>query len=479
MSDHDLPALRARIQDIDHEIESLEDRIAALRVDREPIAAVLDAVVYPVLSLPTEITAHIFTHYVDSPHIGRQSSFRDGTLPLTLGAVCRDWRQISLFTSSLWADFKIRAPPSSAHEREFEVFFALLQHFLRHAGTHPLRVFVEGRLICPSPSFNTSLDCITRIQSVLSPYWPQMASLDLVVEPPSAPFKLMPRYGVPALRALSLQSSPGLSDWRCGDVHELQDAPMLCSVSMDGLSMASVTLPWRQLTHLEFGSESMYNCLAILCQTPLLENLRYASLSQRPIAGSTPRIITLARLCSLEALEQRVEPQEGIQRNCVLDYLIAPALTSLRLASTTTESVSAFAARSNFTLRHARLRDIDEDNMFRFLKNQPHLEDLELDIDFWQSGCPHQCIAQVARELGTNTTFLPNLRTLEVLKAEKHLGALARSIAARWRGELTGVVPLRRLGLHLTEDAEKSFVAVLRPLMRIGFELFLRAPDED
>ncbi|KAJ7703692.1 hypothetical protein B0H17DRAFT_901456, partial [Mycena rosella] len=55
--------------------------------------------IYPVLTLPNEITSRIFIDYLASH--GRIRPFMR-TAPLLLAQICRPWREIALSTCKLW-----------------------------------------------------------------------------------------------------------------------------------------------------------------------------------------------------------------------------------------------------------------------------------------------------------------------------------------------------------------------------------------
>ncbi|KAJ7635282.1 hypothetical protein FB45DRAFT_681008, partial [Roridomyces roridus] len=82
--------LRARL----FELDSL---ITALQAERDALQTESDAIVYPVLSLPPEITADIFEHCVVS-----RSTPSPTQAPLLFMQVCREWRQVALASPRLW-----------------------------------------------------------------------------------------------------------------------------------------------------------------------------------------------------------------------------------------------------------------------------------------------------------------------------------------------------------------------------------------
>ncbi|KAF8134203.1 hypothetical protein K438DRAFT_1883436, partial [Mycena galopus ATCC 62051] len=91
---------RARVADLDADILRLERSLSALRSQRHLVLERLDSYKYPVLTLPNEITAEIFTHslllYPDCPPFAGRDS------PTLFTQICRQWREIALETPILW-----------------------------------------------------------------------------------------------------------------------------------------------------------------------------------------------------------------------------------------------------------------------------------------------------------------------------------------------------------------------------------------
>ncbi|KAJ6451765.1 hypothetical protein C8R45DRAFT_770126, partial [Mycena sanguinolenta] len=73
--------------------------ISALEGQKEDVELRLQAVVYPILSLPTEITGRIFVECL--PNSGAQRFSRKHA-PLLLMQVCRRWKDIAVSLSELW-----------------------------------------------------------------------------------------------------------------------------------------------------------------------------------------------------------------------------------------------------------------------------------------------------------------------------------------------------------------------------------------
>ncbi|KAJ7769951.1 hypothetical protein B0H16DRAFT_1516892 [Mycena metata] len=82
-------------------LSKLDAIIASLTAERQKLQAESDAMAYPILSLPTEITSEIFRRWCtrrsrSHPHPSKG--------PLLLAQICHRWRQIALHTPELWRD---------------------------------------------------------------------------------------------------------------------------------------------------------------------------------------------------------------------------------------------------------------------------------------------------------------------------------------------------------------------------------------
>ncbi|KAJ7148053.1 hypothetical protein C8R43DRAFT_1129210 [Mycena crocata] len=73
-----------------------------LEKEQRELEASLSLIVYPVLTLPIEITARIFVDCL--PYHGHITP-SSRTAPLLLAQICHDWRNIALSTCRLWSSF--------------------------------------------------------------------------------------------------------------------------------------------------------------------------------------------------------------------------------------------------------------------------------------------------------------------------------------------------------------------------------------
>ncbi|KAK6985206.1 hypothetical protein R3P38DRAFT_2574952, partial [Favolaschia claudopus] len=66
----------------------------------------LNAYIYPVLILPTEIVFEIFVHFLPPyPHPPPLAGFNS---PTSLAQICRQWRDIAFATPGLWRAIDLR-----------------------------------------------------------------------------------------------------------------------------------------------------------------------------------------------------------------------------------------------------------------------------------------------------------------------------------------------------------------------------------
>ncbi|KAJ7500974.1 hypothetical protein B0H11DRAFT_752822, partial [Mycena galericulata] len=105
-------AQRAELADIQHQLEVLKTR-------ERDLEAALASVVYPVLTLPPEITSHIFLKCL--PFHGRVQPSATKA-PLVLARVCRQWRDVALATPRLWSSIDFNAEDDSPDNGKIPLF---------------------------------------------------------------------------------------------------------------------------------------------------------------------------------------------------------------------------------------------------------------------------------------------------------------------------------------------------------------------
>ncbi|KAJ7784122.1 hypothetical protein B0H16DRAFT_1296848, partial [Mycena metata] len=132
--------LRARLAEVNASIAALHLRLKPLEDARKQLQSELDGIVYPVATLPPEITSNIFLRCLppspelSSPVKAHPSMF---TAPLLFLQVCRMWRNIALSTPRLWVDLHVNLG-EFPHEMDEDDLEKYIRDWFGRAGTCPL-----------------------------------------------------------------------------------------------------------------------------------------------------------------------------------------------------------------------------------------------------------------------------------------------------------------------------------------------------
>ncbi|KAJ6447443.1 hypothetical protein C8R45DRAFT_1043139 [Mycena sanguinolenta] len=146
---------RAALAEIEAEIARFKTYSAryifALEKQKEEVEARLKEIVYPILSLPAEITSQIFVECLEG--IRQRFHFLpdDGLSPLTARApwllmqVCRKWKEIALSTCQLWSFLQIKPLDTGSGEIMVPAgTLFLLETWFSRAGACPLSLIIDS-----------------------------------------------------------------------------------------------------------------------------------------------------------------------------------------------------------------------------------------------------------------------------------------------------------------------------------------------
>jgi hypothetical protein len=298
-------------------LDELTTLIEALTTERQHLRAQLDSIVYPVLTLPPEISSHIFLHAI--PTHSKPSSL---TAPLLLTQICRQWRAIALATPSLWQSLTLN------RGCEQTGYGKLLNMWLERSAALPLTL-----------SFGT-LD--TQTQSLIdaslihSHRWKEIAIYSQASIAGS-------NVSFPILRKVALSLRRPFPR-----TITLLEAPVLRHASITLDSQSNIQLPWAQLTTLDLETFALAaaSCALILSHCSQLSRLSYLANDGRADDTDTftqPHI-TLQVLHSLHI--------RGLGSS-IVSFLTLPALKHLTLTdriASAVRSVQALYFRAPFKL---------------------------------------------------------------------------------------------------------------------------------
>ncbi|KAJ7615617.1 hypothetical protein DFH06DRAFT_1108031 [Mycena polygramma] len=292
--------LRADLQSVNLEILRHQTYISELKAKRGTLEIKLAEIVYPVLSLPPEITARIFVECL--PVHGRVQPSPTAP-PLLLAQICRDWREIALHTCQLWSsvDVAFAYQPRDSTEVPKEGAALTIETWLSRAKGQPLSLTVRSQRH-EIPSSIIPLICAAA---------PQIHTLELELFKDDFDIIKQEHVAFPGLQRLALVSP--LED-ECPSI--MEHAPSLTNLTIDStpLSLLSPSLTTLEIRHrIPFSS-----LLDLFRQCPKLLDLTVHV--DRPSRLEDQPPTTLPLLHSLAIV--------GLTR---LEFLTLPALRRLKL----------------------------------------------------------------------------------------------------------------------------------------------------
>ncbi|KAJ7349150.1 hypothetical protein DFH08DRAFT_136640 [Mycena albidolilacea] len=225
-------------------------------------------------AIETKAQSHlslIQNYYHDDEILGKEYLVRPipHAAPLIFGQISRKWRAVALSTPGLWNSISLKCT-----DEEMEDNISLYNTWLQRSGVLSLSFQFYRPIDSPrdvSPKFVD--DCQILFRTIL-PHAKRWRSVDLKNFPASsyqAPHDLLPNS------ALVLETLSVSYDWREQPVSTpwvgLCTAPKLRLLYFDHIDRANImvggewpTFPWSQLTHIDVGDCSAYDCLQILSE---------------------------------------------------------------------------------------------------------------------------------------------------------------------------------------------------------------------
>ncbi|KAJ7053418.1 hypothetical protein C8F01DRAFT_1260755 [Mycena amicta] len=379
--------LREQKAQLEESILQAEMQLESLKAQRVLVEQELSNIVYPVLSLPSELTTRIFALAVA---IGVAT--HDPVL-LQLAAVCQQWRAVALDNPGLWQSIAFSSDVSNPEQ--------LFLCFAERSGTLPLHISISIR---GEDTWEIPLGILRS-----SARW---KTAHLLSEPDTTPHVHVPTQfsdslALPLLEELTMN----FVVWSEGNGTMLfRDARRLHTLCFSHpVLIPHVGLPTERLKKLEFIRHGTHaELLELLSHTINLEILIFPRPEWGLGAFTGVPLPIYHKLHTLSCIS-------GIRRE-VLDQLAAPSLHTLHLPGTTNElsaTVIAFLTRSGCTLRTLLLQSDTEYETLSMLMRSPALASVSqvtLALQFMSE----EEAFDFSSLLGDGT-FFPGLKTFTII----------------------------------------------------------------
>ncbi|KAK7018492.1 F-box domain-containing protein [Favolaschia claudopus] len=345
---------RARLAELEPQIKVLEQALAALRLKKSAIKERLDAYKYPVLTLPNEIVAEIFLHFLPKYPICPPLAGPDS--PVLLTHICHLWREIAFATPKLW-----RAISLSSVER---------------TPFNPDHIWLSRAGCYETDNYSAN---IPKLLAAILPVRARCEYLQLRLEYHASALPTI-EGNFPLLRHLDIE----LDNHTSREIQFL-DAPMLRFVVLDGWAARWVTrLPWTQLTTLWLHLIKFETCVPILQTATSLLDCRLDMTQGNAEFTSPDPPIVLPCLKSLEADFDDSTDMDGFLHSFTLPALSSLTVCGELLGQDGVLSLRSLIARSgSCNLEHLRITCIAvtplDENSYRLAF--PSVRNIEFGVD--------------------------------------------------------------------------------------------------
>ncbi|KAK7026251.1 F-box domain-containing protein [Favolaschia claudopus] len=454
-------ALRARLSEIDVEIVVLDAQLARLRAEAKIVTDALSFIVYPILTLPVEITSEIFMQYLDGlfegqfgpPRVELRTARTSG--PLVLSQVCRAWRSIAINTPLLWC----RVFADSFYDNCPD-WRRLLECWLPRAGNHPLYLGLADDHHFTALHFPT-----------IAPYSSQWRAFECCISTPvTFPIDTI-RGRLPLLRELTITWREWDSvDTEFSTVDAFSVAPELRKVVLRNLPPKWIPLPLAQLTHITLYGQTIADAIEVLHQCPNLEELSIELDGAEDEVPLAPVIHTRIHKLSLWN-ECSATPE-------ILPYITLPNLHSLELRGFTrlspTIAVCSWCAVDSISLHYCYIDLVDFALGAVWQVSQ---------VTFDRISCTPSRLGEILGRMTSDSRFLPNMTSLHLLDCGTVVPyvEVADMLDAR-RHNPEGVSRLESFHFiqgrrYIDEEPNAAIEGKLRGLMDEGLDIRIQGRD--
>ncbi|KAJ7129209.1 hypothetical protein C8R44DRAFT_555678, partial [Mycena epipterygia] len=303
------------------EITHYESLLEKLRTKRQSAQFQLDSIVYPVLTLPPEITSEIFLHCLPTSSSDRKwNSVDPHEAPMLLSHVCRTWRHTAISNPALWAKIAL--------EIDDEPSVDLFKIWVSRIGGCPFSLKLDMEWDLGQDSHSAIFkDAFAEASRGM-----QSLELSIDVENVEALNTACTNWSFPSLHKFSI-CLPDAADYALCDLEEpsieFTNVPLLREVSLIDTPPSFISLPWHQLTKFTGEVDFIGDCLQVLRLSP---NLTECAFTAHLLNVVPPSPVIHSNLQSLTLQAAYSDPlHEGICSLDILQFVTLPALQALKL----------------------------------------------------------------------------------------------------------------------------------------------------
>ncbi|KAH9475255.1 hypothetical protein JR316_0012366 [Psilocybe cubensis] len=260
---------------MDTHIDSLQFLIDELR-KRRALACRSRNRYAPVARLPVELLSEIFRFTLSTDIHKDHKCFQPTTVPLLLGKVCSEWRNIAWGLAELWSSFHCRVSKT-----RYSAQATLLREWIDRSGGRPLdiRITLEDE-----DSWNVSGITSTHIIDVLLLHCHNWRSLDLIL--PETWYNKLQNVREKLENLASVTIRPPGYIFILKSLNAFANAPSLRRISSSHYYMHDLLFPWEQLTEATLGTASTDEAIELIRRCPNLVSCRFDDLNS--IEGEFP-----------------------------------------------------------------------------------------------------------------------------------------------------------------------------------------------
>jgi len=372
-SPHEPPMEQLEDDLCSHTLESIPPEKSSEPSMRQP---------HTMFRLPQELLCEIFATVCHADfHKFRRSvkNRHNKTTALTLGRICREWRDIVWSTPAIWSHVFLCLSLT-----RYDAQVKLLEGWLNRSGVHPLSLNFcfhnEGEWSNKKPP----MDLIILLSST-SYRW---RVIDVVI--PEGWYQALNEimHNIPILvdvSTQSLQSDCALSPSKRKPFTLFKHAPVLKAVHLNGYYLSDVSIPWGQLRHLTLQYVYLDECFFGLMKSPDITACRIYTILKNDVNR-----VVIENDILLELLEEMFffgSIWDDTER--LFSHLITPLLHTLEISTPQDDldlpKIPPLLLKSGSHLLKLKLDAFtftsDEVNLLELLCNIPTLHNVEISMN--------------------------------------------------------------------------------------------------